>query len=446
MPIALIAHGGAGKWRPGSEQDAIAGMKAAVEKGRGILLAGGSALDAVCASVVVLEDNPIFNAGTGAVLNFDGYCELAACIMESRECARGGGGGVAAALPQPVTRRAQGNGGDRPRDACGRGRAALRARDGISRLGPGHARGKPLAGQAQAHRRSVGKHSLRMRRFLKSIPSIGGRHRRGGGGRPERRARPATSTGGVTMKLVGRGGRLAASRRGQLRLDSRRRLGHGKGRVRDALSPLLARARSGGGRGGATLPRRCRKSSTGSGRDYDAEWRGRGRQFRDALRECHRKRDMPHAFFARLAVALRCARRALAAPYKIPVSTMVVIYTPSRGAALERAGPPRIGSRVTAASTRASVARHGHPRGGREKESTPPATSSRNGTCRTCSKSIRCGHRFGTGSRTIPARVRPRGSGSLAGEGRAAGTSRGGCGCRATRQPTESLLSNERPC
>src|SRR3954470_5523035 len=86
MPIGLIAHGGAGNWRPGPEEDAVDGMKAAVGKGRAILLAGGSALDAVCATVVVLEDNPMFNAGTGAVLNFDGFCELDASVMESREC------------------------------------------------------------------------------------------------------------------------------------------------------------------------------------------------------------------------------------------------------------------------------------------------------------------------------------------------------------------------
>ena len=89
MPIALIAHGGAGNWRPGSEQDAVEGLKAAVEKGRGVLRAGGSALDAVCATVVILEDNPIFNAGTGAVLNFDGFCELDASVMVSRDACIG---------------------------------------------------------------------------------------------------------------------------------------------------------------------------------------------------------------------------------------------------------------------------------------------------------------------------------------------------------------------
>jgi len=85
MPIALMAHGGAGSWRPGSEQDAIDGMHDAVEAGRSVLRGGGTALDAVCATVVKLEDNPIFNAGTGAVLNYDGFCELDASVMVSRD-------------------------------------------------------------------------------------------------------------------------------------------------------------------------------------------------------------------------------------------------------------------------------------------------------------------------------------------------------------------------
>jgi L-asparaginase / beta-aspartyl-peptidase len=83
MTIALVVHGGAGKWRPGSDDEAIAGVEAAVEIGREILMNSGSALAAACAAAVVLEDNPIFNAGTGGVLNFDGFVELDACVMES---------------------------------------------------------------------------------------------------------------------------------------------------------------------------------------------------------------------------------------------------------------------------------------------------------------------------------------------------------------------------
>ena len=85
MPIALIAHGGAGNVREGGEEAAVQGVHEAVARGRAVLRAGGSALDAVCATVVALEDNPNYNAGTGACLNFDGFCELDACVMESRE-------------------------------------------------------------------------------------------------------------------------------------------------------------------------------------------------------------------------------------------------------------------------------------------------------------------------------------------------------------------------
>ena len=51
-------------------------------------------MDAVCLTVVMLEDNPIYNAGTGAVLNFDGFCELDACVMDSREARVGAVSGV----------------------------------------------------------------------------------------------------------------------------------------------------------------------------------------------------------------------------------------------------------------------------------------------------------------------------------------------------------------
>jgi len=82
MTIALIAHGGAGNWRPGSEQDALQGMRSSVEAGRAILRAGGTALDAVCATVVVLEDDPVFNAGRVAALTADGGVEHDASVME----------------------------------------------------------------------------------------------------------------------------------------------------------------------------------------------------------------------------------------------------------------------------------------------------------------------------------------------------------------------------
>jgi beta-aspartyl-peptidase (threonine type) len=59
-----------------------AGAAAAVEAGHAVLAEGGSALDAVEAAVVVLEDDPVFNAGRGAALTADGGVELDASVME----------------------------------------------------------------------------------------------------------------------------------------------------------------------------------------------------------------------------------------------------------------------------------------------------------------------------------------------------------------------------
>lgn len=53
-----------------------AGINAALDAGKRVLDGGGTAMDAVEAAVVVLEDNPVFNAGRGAVFNTSGEIEL----------------------------------------------------------------------------------------------------------------------------------------------------------------------------------------------------------------------------------------------------------------------------------------------------------------------------------------------------------------------------------
>ena len=59
-----------------------------------MLTAGGSALDAVTAAVVVLEESPWFNAGKGAVFNAEGRHELDASIMEGHTRRAGAVAGV----------------------------------------------------------------------------------------------------------------------------------------------------------------------------------------------------------------------------------------------------------------------------------------------------------------------------------------------------------------
>ena len=60
-------HGGAGGETSADREPRRAGVQAAAEAGWAVLAAGGSALDAAVAAVVVLEDDPHFNAGVGSV-------------------------------------------------------------------------------------------------------------------------------------------------------------------------------------------------------------------------------------------------------------------------------------------------------------------------------------------------------------------------------------------
>lgn len=85
MPrVAIAIHGGAGALPDAGVDGAKAGCLAAAHAGLAVLLAGGSALDAVEAAVLVLEDNPRYNAGTGSALTRDGRVECDALIMEGR--------------------------------------------------------------------------------------------------------------------------------------------------------------------------------------------------------------------------------------------------------------------------------------------------------------------------------------------------------------------------
>ena len=84
MPIAIIVHGGAGTASPERSEILQAGCKEAALVGWRMLQEGGSALDAVEAAVCALEDNPSYNAGTGACLNSDGNIELDAGIMDGQ--------------------------------------------------------------------------------------------------------------------------------------------------------------------------------------------------------------------------------------------------------------------------------------------------------------------------------------------------------------------------
>jgi L-asparaginase / beta-aspartyl-peptidase len=86
---SIIVHGGAGPIRDDSLSARLEGCKAAALAGLKILDQGGSATDAAETAVVVLEDNPLFNAGIGSTLNRLGKVEMDAAIMEGQSLRAG---------------------------------------------------------------------------------------------------------------------------------------------------------------------------------------------------------------------------------------------------------------------------------------------------------------------------------------------------------------------
>lgn len=91
---SLVIHGGAGvieraRMTPEREKAARDGLNAALDAGQAVLARGGSAVDAVEAAVKVLEDDPNFNAGRGAVFTYEGTNELDAAIMDGATRAAG---------------------------------------------------------------------------------------------------------------------------------------------------------------------------------------------------------------------------------------------------------------------------------------------------------------------------------------------------------------------
>lgn len=96
---AIAVHGGAGDLPPDAltpeaERDYRAGLERALRAADAVLSAGGPSLDAVVAAVQVLEEDPLFNAGRGAVLAANGACELDASLMDGSDLRAGAVAGV----------------------------------------------------------------------------------------------------------------------------------------------------------------------------------------------------------------------------------------------------------------------------------------------------------------------------------------------------------------
>ncbi len=97
--LTIVIHGGAGtilkeEMTPQLEASYLEGLQSALDAGYEVLLAGGSAVDAVKIATIVLEDNPLFNAGRGSVFTKKGEQEMDASIMDGSSLDAGAVAGV----------------------------------------------------------------------------------------------------------------------------------------------------------------------------------------------------------------------------------------------------------------------------------------------------------------------------------------------------------------
>jgi L-asparaginase / beta-aspartyl-peptidase len=193
MPRATLAiHGGAGVIERGSmtrarEAAYRAGLERALQAGYAILERGGSSLDAVTAAAVVLEDDPLFNAGRGACYNTEGKLELDASIMEGAAL-RAGAVAAVGTIRNPVLAARAVMEKSRHVLLVGRGAESFAARHGLKMVRPSYfhtpERLAALRRGARRHHGTIGAVAL---------------DRDGG-------LAAATSTGGYTGKLAGRVG------------------------------------------------------------------------------------------------------------------------------------------------------------------------------------------------------------------------------------------------
>jgi len=87
--FTMVIHGGAGTivkedMTPELEKAYLDGLEASLKAGYGVLENGGTAINAVKAAIVVLEDNLLFNAGRGSVFTHKGTQEMDAAIMDGK--------------------------------------------------------------------------------------------------------------------------------------------------------------------------------------------------------------------------------------------------------------------------------------------------------------------------------------------------------------------------
>ena len=101
MTYSLVVHGGAWIWKGTRRRKAMSAVRRAASDGQDFLRHDGTALDAVEACVVAMEDDPVFNAGYGSALDLLGRVEMDASIMDGRTL-RAGAAALVTRVRNPI--------------------------------------------------------------------------------------------------------------------------------------------------------------------------------------------------------------------------------------------------------------------------------------------------------------------------------------------------------
>ena len=206
VPPLLVIHGGAGVERaqmtPQIEAQARAALELALRNGHARLTVGKPALDAVTAAIAVLEDDPLFNAGRGAVFTHDGSNELDASIMDGSTLAAGAVAGVHRVRNPVLLARAVMEHSPHVM-MVGAGAEQFAVEQGVKLIDPTYFRTERRWQELQkALKEDTAGEKLGSRLVaLKHFGTVGAVARDGAG-----RLAAATSTGGMTDKRYGRVG------------------------------------------------------------------------------------------------------------------------------------------------------------------------------------------------------------------------------------------------
>ena len=208
--IVLVVHGGAGtilksQMTPSDEQAFRTAMSGALEKGYTILNHGGSSVDAVEAVIRILEDNPLFNAGKGAVFSNSGKNELDAAIMNGQTLEAGAVAGVTT-VKNPISAARAVMEKSSHVMMAGAGAEAFARDQGIERVDPAYFYTKERWEALQSAKRED---SLNTKAGKKDNSGVAGRNSKFGtvgavALDKQGNLAAATSTGGMTNKRYGR--------------------------------------------------------------------------------------------------------------------------------------------------------------------------------------------------------------------------------------------------